>query len=405
MALPSRQSLQVLGLVSVAHGTSHFYLLMLPPLFPILRDELGVGYAALGFLITLSNIATGTAQIPVGALADRYGARGFLQGGLAVMGCAALLMSLAPDYGTLVVLVLVAGIGNSVFHPVDYAILSTRVEESWIGRAFSVHVFAGHVGLIFAPPVMILVTSLAGWRAALATGGVLILLVLAVVVAFGGPLRDDPAVRRQAAAEARTSGSGAFGAMLTPPILVLFVFYVATAMVMAGMQTFSVTALVGWQGIDLAAANTALTAFLVAGALGVLLGGMVADRTRRHALVTIAVLLLSAILMLIVALLLLPVVLLVTLFALIGVLQSSTRPLRDMMVRAATPPGARARVFGFVMTGLNVGAAITPLLFGMMLDLGEPRWVFLAVTLCFLLAVASVLVVGRMAAALPAAAE
>lgn len=393
-----RRNAQVLTLVGSGHAVSHFYLLALPPLFPLLREDLGASYAALGLLVTLLNVATGAAQIPAGFLVDRIGARRLLLAGLAIMGAAIMALGLAPNYGTMLLLVAIAGIGNSVFHPANYAILSASVDRGWLGRAFSIHTFTGNIGFMLAPTTMIALTALLGWRGALIAAGTLAFVVLAAMLIGRGLLRDEAA--RPADDGRTTSAAPAAGRQLlfSTPILLLFLFYVVTAMFTSGVHSFSVTALNGLHGMDLARANLVLSAFLIASAGGVLLGGVIADHTERYALVTVVAFGAAAALTLAAGLVPLPALLMMGLFAVVGLLQGSVRTSRDMLVRAITPPGATGRVFAFVMTGLNVGAAITPLLFGLLLDYGQPRLVFLLLA-AFLIAASLVVVLAQAAVA------
>jgi MFS family permease len=376
---------------------SHFYALALPPLFPLLRDQLDVGYAALGLLVTLFNVTTGAAQVPAGFLVDRFGARRLLLLGLAIMGAAMTALGFAPTYGLMLVLVAAAGIGNSVFHPADYAILSASVDRAWLGRAFGIHTFTGNIGFMLAPAGMIALTALLGWRGALTVAGLLAFAVLGAMLACGHLLRDEArnadALHHRAAAPA-----SARSFLLTAPILLLFSFYVLNAMFTSGVQSFSVTALNGLHGIDLAFANVILTAFLIAACAGVLLGGIVADHTDRYVVVTVGAFGTVALLMLAVALLPLPAAVMLGVFVLIGLLQGSVRTSRDMLVRKVTPAGATGRVFAFVMTGLNVGAAITPVLFGLLLDHGAPQLVFLLMAV-FAVAVTGIVVLVQSAIA------
>jgi FSR family fosmidomycin resistance protein-like MFS transporter len=181
-------------------------------------------------------------------------------------------------------------------------------------------------------------------------------------------------------------------------VLLLFLFYVLAAMFTSGVHSFSVTALNGLWGTELTVANVILSAFLAASALGILLGGLIADHTQRYALLTVAVFGSAAVLTLLVGLVPLPAIVIALLFVAIGLLQGSARTSRDMLVRRVTPPGATGRVFAFVMTGLNVGAAITPVLFGLLLDLGEPRLVFLLLS-SFLVVAAGVVLLAQAAIA------
>jgi MFS family permease len=394
---------RVLAVIGSGHALSHFYLLALPPLFPLIKAEFGVSYAELGLLLTLFNVATGAAQVPAGFLTDRIGARALLLAGLALMGGAIGLLGVSESYGLMLVLVVLAGVGNSVVHPTDYVIMSGSIEPHWLARAFSIHTFAGNLGFTLAPMTMIALAALAGWRGALMLAGLLALPVLLALAVFGRDLQDRARSRpKPGDAAPQPTPVSSRRLLLSAPILLLLLFYVLMAMVTSGVHSFSVTALVTVQKVELGAANTILTAFLIASSAGILLGGLLADRTRRYALISVIAFGSAGLLLLLPGLVALPVIALTLLFGLIGLLQGSVRPARDMMVRAVTPEGAIGRVFAFVMTGLNVGAAITPLLFGLILDLGEPRLVFWLLTAFFALAVIVVLAVQQVSARTPA---
>jgi predicted MFS family arabinose efflux permease len=290
-----------------------------------------------------------------------------------------------------------------VVHPTDYVIMSGSIEPHWLARAFSIHTFAGNLGFTLAPMTMIALAALAGWRGALMLAGLLALPVLLALAVFGRDLQDRVRSRpKPGDAAPRPTPVSSRRLLLSAPILLLLLFYVLMAMVTSGVHSFSVTALVTVQKVELGAANTILTAFLIASSAGILLGGLLADRTRRYALISVIAFGSAGLLLLLPGLVALPVIALTLLFGLIGLLQGSVRPARDMMVRAVTPEGAIGRVFAFVMTGLNVGAAITPLLFGLILDLGEPRLVFWLLTAFFALAVIVVLAVQQVSARTPA---
>ncbi|HEX7075559.1 MAG TPA: MFS transporter [Hyphomicrobiaceae bacterium] len=391
MAFGGRDA-KVLAVIGSGHAMSHFYLLALPPLFPLIRDDLDVSYAALGLLLTVLNVATGLFQVPAGILVDRLGARTILVAGLSLMAAAMAGIGLADSYWTMIPLIVAAGIGNSVFHPADYAILARSVDQSRLGRAFSIHTFTGNIGFALAPPVMVALTAALGWRVALMAAGAISLLVLIGFLVWGGVLADDAP---DGAAQARQDRSVDLRILLDSRILILFLFFLSVAMVTSGVQSFSVAALQGFQGLDFTAANTVLTGFLVASAAGILIGGFVADRTKRHGTVAVAAMLGAAALFLLSGLAALPFAVLFVAFVAIGLLQGVIRPARDMMVKAATPEGATGRVFAFVSTGLNVGGAITPLLFGLVLDAGEPRLVFLLLSVFVLLGIGTIGVVGR----------
>jgi MFS family permease len=393
----------VMTLIGSGHALSHFYVLALPPLFPLLKEDLGVSYAALGLLVSLFNLVTGTFQVPAGILVDRLGARVLLGAGLAILGACFAGISLAPNYWMVVVLISVAGIGGSIFHPADYSIITASVDEKRMGRAFSLPTFTGSIGITAAPAVMILLTTLIGWRQALFAVALLSILVLAGLVLFGSLLRDE---RGDAAASKDEPAPPAAGnaVLFSAPILTMFAFYVFVAMVGGGMQTFSVTVLVASKDAELSVANMLLTVFMAASAAGILLGGPLADRTRRHGLVATIAMIASAGLIVIVGAFGLPAAAIAVIFGAMGILQGCIRPARDMMVRAMTPRGAAGRVYGFVSTGYNIGNALIPVLLGWMVDIGHADSVFFVLAAIMIVAIATVGVARRPAAG-PAAAE
>ncbi|MEE8203007.1 MAG: MFS transporter [Alphaproteobacteria bacterium] len=384
---------RVIGLVGTGHFFSHFYLLALPPLFPLLKDEFGVGYAALGAVLMVYNLATGAVQVPVGFLVDRIGARTVLLVGLAVDAAAIAAIGLTSSYWALMALIFIAGLGNSVFHPADYAILSANVGQGRLGRAFSFHTFAGFLGFAAAPGTMVLLTALMNWRAALIVVGAVGLAVAAVMLAARTALADNASARASEAPAQPRRGQG-LALLFSPPILLFFLFFLTTSMATSGIHAFSVAAIVSLYDAPLAAANAALTGFLLAAAVGILAGGVLADRTSRHDLVAVIGFVAAAAMVAVVAIMSLPMALLIGALTLAGLFQGSSRPSRDMMVRAVTPRGATGKVFAFVSVGLNVGGAISPVLFGWVIDLGEPRLVFALVVL-FMLAAAGTVIVSR----------
>jgi MFS transporter, FSR family, fosmidomycin resistance protein len=383
--MPSaRRELKVIGLVGTAHFFSHFYIIILPPLFPLLREEYGVGYAALGLALAMLNGVTALTQAPVGFLVDRFGPRSLLIAGLALFSLAIGLIGLFPSYPMLLALMVLAGLGNSVFHPADYAILSSAVDQRRMGRAFSIHTFGGHAGFALAPPVIVFLTATFDWRIALALAGAAGLVVSCLLLVNSELLRTAAGPGR---ASAPRSGAGIAGVrlLLSGPILMALLFFAMLALSHGGYTSFSVAAIEALYRVPLAQANLPLTLFLAASAVGVLAGGWVADRTHQHHHVVGGSFLVVAILSALIPELLPPLALTAALFALAGFFSGMVAPSRDMMVRAVTPPGASGKVFGFVTTGFNVGGIAAPLLFGAVLDYGDPRLVFWTVAaLCLL---------------------
>lgn len=385
---------RVVGLVSAAHFFSHFYMLLLPPLFPLMREDFGVGFTELGIAITVYSLTTGLTQAPVGFLVDRFGARGILITGLMIESVAVVMIGLFPSYTALLLLMVLSGLGNSVFHPADYAILNARVPPRRIGRAFSVHTFSGLLGAAIAPPLVVALAAAFDWRVALiicgTVGGALALLLAANM----GALRE-PATSGEAGATAvRVPGSG-LRVLFTAPLLLAVLFFVGLSMFGRGISSFGISALEMTHPGDLAQVALVLSAFLFASPAGVLLGGWVADRVTRHDLFVTGCLVAVALCVFLIAVLQPPLVVTGVLFALAGLASGCVAPSRDMMVRALTPPGQSGKVFGFVSTGYNIGGIVAPPLFGLILDMGQPSFVFWAVGLLSLATVFTVLLTGQ----------
>jgi len=408
-ALSVRRDATVIGLVGAAHFSSHFFQLAIPPLFPLLRTELGVGYTELGLIPSVFFLVSGICQALVGVLVDRNGARPVLLAGLALLATATGLAGLVSEYWMLLPLAALAGMGNSVFHPADLSILSHKVSPARMGRAFSIHQLGGTLGYAAAPVAIFGLASLAGWRTALVGAGVLGLCVVALLAAAGDLIATEPGTGK-ASPRRPTEGRGTrpdtqgvqttqpvgYAALISSPAMIMaFLYFLLASAGGSGVQTFSIPALIRLYDLAPGLASNALTGYLLASAAGIFVGGLLADRTARHDRVAITGLVAGTCLMLAAASGALQVAPVLVLLAGAGFCVGATAPSRDMLIRAATPKGATGKAFGFVYSGLDAGSTLAPAIFGILLDAGLPQAVFLGVGLLYGLTIFTVVQVRR----------
>jgi MFS family permease len=381
-------SLRTLIAISTAHWVSHFHLFVLPMLFPFLKQQLGVGYIELGFALTVFAVVSGLTQAPIGYLADRIGARKILLIGLSAGGFALMMLGVHLSYSWLIASAVLLGLANSVYHPADYAILSAHMDEARMGRAFSIHTFAGFLGGAVAPAIMAALVATTGGYGALIVAGAVGPVVALLLLVVGIP---DAGAANRGADGAKTPQPN----VVTPAIIVLTAFFMLLSLSTAGIGNFGVVALMSGYGASFSTANIALTALLGCSAVGVLAGGFLADRTHRHGQFAAACFALNAAIVLLIAIFTLPPVPLIAAMATAGFLGGVIAPSRDMLVRNAAPPGAAGRAFGIVSTGFNIGGIISPLLFGWIMDQDMPHWVFGASAVFMVLTVLLALVTDR----------
>ena len=359
---------RTLALVSLAHWVSHFHMLVLPMLIPFLKTALGIGYIELGFALTTFAVVTALSQTPVGYLVDHFGARKILLLGLTLGGLSLVLIGLHPSYPVLIAGAVLLGLANSVYHPANYAILAAHMDDARMGRAFSIHTFAGYLGFALAPAIVGALTSWIGGVGALIVSGAIGVIAALLLVLFGVPEASGSRHRGAGVAPSQNIVSAA--------LIMLTAFFTLLGLSSAGINNFGVVALMNGYGASFSAANFALTSFLAAGAIGVLAGGFLADHTQRHGQFAAICFGINAAIVLLIALVVLPQVLLVTAMTAAGFLGGVIAPSRDMLVRNAAPPGAMGRAFGIVSTGFNFAGILSPLLFGWVMDRNLPHWVF-----------------------------
>lgn len=380
---------RVIALASSAHFVSHYYILLLPPLFDFVRAEYAVSYTELGLALAAFNVISAVLQTPAGFLVDRVSARLVLIAGLLLGAGAFAIAGLVNSFWVFVAMFGVAGLGNTVYHPAEYALLSKRVSPPRIGQAFSIHTFAGMLGSAVAPASLLLMQNLWGWRGAFMGAAVLGLTVAGFVGLQGAALEERHAQARPRDDRAPDAPSG-WRLLFSAPIVRNLLFFMLLAVMGAGLQNYSVVALGALYGMPPAAASTPLTAYLLLSALGVLAGGLIVGRTARHGLVTAVGLVVTAVAAVMVGLVDGGAVVLTVVMALGGFFSGIVMPSRDMIVREVTPPGSFGKVFGFVTTGFNLGGIVSPFIFGAMMDHGFPRAIFFTVAACCVVSIATV---------------
>ncbi len=384
-----RQDARVIGLVGLAHGTSHFYHLILAALIPWLKPAFGLSYTELGLLMTVFFVVSGVGQALAGFVVDRFGARAVLFSGIAMLGVSALVLSQAGSYTGLALGAFLAGVGNSVFHPADYTLLNQRVSRARLAHGFSVHGISGNIGWAASPLFLATIAASQGWRVALLCAAALPLAVLVLLVANRHALRPDPVVPHSA-----DTGGGTLGFLKLRAVWMCFGFFLLTAVALGGIQSFATISLESLYGISHALATSSYTAYMLASALGMLAGGFVGAGSQNHDRTVALAFSAAALLALVLAAGAGPSWMALPLMALIGLCSGVAGPSRDLMIRAAAPAGATGRVYGVVYSGLDSGLAIGPLLFGLVMDAGRPGWVFAGVALFQALAIATAVGVG-----------
>lgn len=389
-----RDDFRTIGLVGLAHGTSHFFHMLLPPLFPLFVRDFGVGYAQLGLLVTVFFVVSGIGQALAGFLVDRVGARPVLFAAVGCFALAGVLGAAAQGFNGLLLAAALAGLGNSPFHPVDFTILNQRVSPARLGHAFSVHGVSGNLGWAAAPVFQLSIVQATGsWRWALLACSAWALCLLALLL-WQREAVDDRRAQRMMPMAAGDAGAGTFSFLRLPSVWLCFWFFVFSTCALAAIQSFASPALAKMYALPVSTTAYVVTGYMVAGALGILAGGFLTSRVARLERAIGLCLASAAVLLVAVGSGLLPAPLALGLTALAGFGTGLAGPSRDMLIKRASPPGATGRVYGTVYSGLDIGFALAAPLFGAILDGGRPGGVFVGAAATLGLGIASASLVG-----------
>ena len=377
-----RQDAHLIGLVGVAHMISHFSQLLLPPLFPWLKDAFNASYTELGFLITVFFVVSCIVQAVSGFWVDKFGPRPILFAGLSLLGLAAFGFSISTGYWMMAGFAALAGVGNGVFHPVDYTLLNKKVTPSRLGHAYSTHGITGSLGWALAPALLVPLALAYSWRVALMAAGCLTFVVLAALVlnrdkltlALAAPVKTD-------AVKGLIAPSGNFDFLKIPSVWMCFWFFFLYAIVLSVIQAFAPEAARQLHGVPLAMVAVCLTIYMVCSASGMVLGGFLASNPERCERVVAASFAIAALVALTLGLAQLPAYAVPVLFGLMGFASGTAGPSRDLLVKKSTPENSTGRVYGVVYSGLDIGQAISPLIFGALMDQQQYTGVFFGLAL------------------------
>lgn len=389
------RDIRVMSVVGICHFFSHFYQLALPPLFVLIHETNGYSYESLAVLITVFYATSFAFQLPVGFFVDRFGARPILMGGVAVLAGTTVLYGLIPEYPALLALSAVAGAANSVFHPADYSILNASVSKSRLGRAFGIHNFGGYVGYAGAPIFMAALGNMVGWQNAVIIAGVIGLIAVFGAIMLSGDFRDSSHTRRDN--ETKSDLKADLRLLFNAPALLCVLFFALLAAGQLGPQFFADKVYHLAYALPVVLGNSFITVFVIGIASGIIAGGIVADFSRNHITLAFGSFVLSGAAILLMAIVPPDPKAIFPIFAIAGFLFGFGFSSRDLVVAKLAPPESSGKVFGFVFSGLDIGAAAVPIIYGLMLGAGSPFYVFYLASLLVAAAGLSVYIAGKSA--------
>jgi MFS transporter, FSR family, fosmidomycin resistance protein len=391
-ATPLAQDAKVMSLVGLAHASSHFGHMLLPPLFPVFMKEFGLSFAQVGLLMSVFFVVSGIGQALAGFVVDKFGARPVLFAALVTFLSACLVASNAQGYGWLVAAAALAGLANCPFHPIDFSILNQRVSSARLGYAFSVHGLSGSLGWALTPVLLVGLMGIIGWRNAyLVTAGVYALVLITLLI---NRVHLETTVVKKVEAGVVDSS---LDFLKLPVVWWCFAFFLLSTITLAVVQSYSASILKAMHGVSLEAATATLTAYMLCSALGILLGGFVSARmgAQRSDRVVAVCMSVGALCMMLAGTGWLGALGSMVLLALTGLAVGIGGPSRDMLIKRAAPRGATGRVYGTVYSGLDVGFAVAPLIFGLLMDKQFYSLTMITSAFALILAVFAALAVGR----------
>jgi FSR family fosmidomycin resistance protein-like MFS transporter len=388
VAQSSRASdVRVIGLISLAHGSSHFFHLILPSMFPWLKSEFALSYAELGLLMSIFFVVSCVAQASSGFLVDRIGARPVLFAGVSLLALAALTYSQSNGYAMLVLGAVIAGCGNGIFHPVDFTLINHKVSAPNLPYAYSMHGVTGYLGWAAAPAFMVGITELSDWRIAFLAASLLEVLVLLVLWLNRSKLIDNVQERRaesHAGSQASNLGGAQeseFAFLKLPAVWFCWTFFFFSMAATSSLQSFAPSALNQIYDLAISVGSYFITLLALGSAGGVLLGGYLAAKLQAPERIVTVCLSISILMSLLLATGWISTDVIPFLFIVIGLGYGIVGPSRDLLVKSATPQGVAGRVYGIVYSGIDLGAAVGPFLFGFFMDAGLPTALFLGIAL------------------------
>jgi FSR family fosmidomycin resistance protein-like MFS transporter len=393
-----QKELYVIGLISSGHFFSHFYLLTLPPLFLAIKEDLSITFTELGVIVSVYAMGSFSGQYPMGVFADKYGPRWLLVFGMLTVSSAILLMGLFPVYWIMVCLALFAGWGDSVFHPANFVVLTASVHPKRSGRAYATHAFSGFAGFAAAPIIVDALRVSWDWNIALIVVGLCGLVMASVLFANKNILiGEDQSTHENKDNRQPIQSMGVFEFFKFPPILILFLFYIAVALGGQGIQQFSPSALPKMFDIELSTANHVLFAYMAGISIGVLVGGYVADKIKHMEMVATVGYLVSIIMVCIIGMNFLSFSIAAIALVIAGFMSGIVMPSRDVLVRAVTPKGNAGKAFGFVNSGFGFGGMVAPIIYGGIMDSGQVTNIYFATAVFMFFAIVTAVAAGRYA--------